>query len=119
MGDSSHASDDRPLFPASPSPDEMYPSYYEAHKKFSKIRKFFCSQTGLFLVLGLLLLAVVTVLLVTGLVVVPNVATLPTDPLPRARALLKQSPLIDGLGSSCALCATVEPLYCKQTCVRT
>lgn len=97
------SSDERaPLSPGhSPSPDEMEPSKYDSeHGKPSRLRKLFCSQTGLFLVLGFMLLAVVTVLLVTG-IVVPNVINgqqhaLPSDPLERARALLKLSPLIDG-----------------------
>lgn len=91
-----------PLSPGhSPSPDEMVPSRYDSEDgKPSRLRKFFCSQTGLFVVLGIMLLAVVTVLLITG-IVVPNVINsqqhaLPSDPLERARALLKQSPLIDG-----------------------
>ncbi len=90
---------DVPLLPVNPSPDEIYPEYDEAKQnKLSKFRKLFCSHTGLFLVLGFLLLAVVTFLLVTGLVL-PDLNTttkLPSDPLARARALLKQSPLIDG-----------------------
>ena len=102
MMDSDSDDERAPLSPRrSPSPDEMDPSRCEAeYGKPSRIRKFFCSQTGLFVVLGLMLLAVVTVLLITGLVV-PNVINdqqhaLPSDPLERARALLKQSPLIDG-----------------------
>ena len=92
----SDCSDDAPLLSLSPSQDGTCQSDCEAeYKKPSKIRKLFCSQTGVFLVLGFLLLAVVTFLLVTGLVV-PNIINLPPDPLDRARALLKQSPLIDG-----------------------
>lgn len=104
----SDSSGDIPLLPVSASPDETYPRYDEAKpKKLSKIRKLFFSHTGLFLLLGLLLLAVVTFLLVTGLVL-PGITTtattkLPADPLARARALLKQSPLIDGYGFNCAL----------------
>lgn len=89
-------SGDVPLLPAYPSPDEIYSEYDEA--KLSKIRKLFCSHTWLFLVLGLLLLAF---LLVTALVLPDTTTTttttkLPPDPLARARALMKQSPLIDG-----------------------
>ena len=100
--DSSSDDERAPLSPRhSPSPDGIDPTKYGTRDENpSRIRKLFCSQTGLFLVLGFMLLAVVTVLLVTG-IVVPNIIdaqqhALPSAPLERARALLKQSPLIDG-----------------------